>query len=93
MSEQTQVTMTAEELAKWQAFQEAEKKKEEAARRKQQRENYAKMVDEELATAIPELRALSEQIKTVKDTIFGNFKTVLDMKAETIGVKENGQFS
>ncbi len=93
MSEQTQVTMTAEELAKWQAFQEAEKKKEEAARRKQQRENYAQMVDEELATAIPELRALSEQIKTVKDTIFGNFKAVLDMKAETIGVKENGQFS
>lgn len=93
MSEQTQVTMTAEQLAKWQAFQEAEKKKEEAAHRKQQRDHYAQMVDDELATAIPELRALSEQIKTVKDTIFGNFKTVLDMKAEVIGLKEDGQFS
>lgn len=93
MSEQRQVTMTAEQLAKWEAFQEAEAKKEAAALRKQQRENYAQMVDEELATAIPELRALSEQIKTVKDTIFGNFKTVLDMKAEIIGLKENGQFS
>ncbi len=27
MSEKTQVTMTAEQLAKWEAFQEAEKKK------------------------------------------------------------------
>lgn len=93
MSEKTQVTMTAEELAKWQAFQEAEKKKEAAELRKQQRDTYAQLVDQELATALPELRSLSDQIKMVKDTVFGNFKAVLDMKAEVVGFKEAGQFS
>ncbi len=90
MSEKTQVTMTAEQLAKWEAFQEAEKKKEAAERRKQQRETYAQLVDQELETALPELRSLSEQIKTVKDTVFGNFDTVLKMKAEVVGFKEDG---
>lgn len=93
MSEKTQVTMTAEQLAKWEAFQEAEKKKEAAERRKQQRETYAQLVDQELETALPELRSLSEQIKTVKDTVFGNFDTVLKMKAEVVGFKEDGQWS
>lgn len=45
--------MTAEQLAKWEAFQEAEKKKEAAERRKQQRETYAQLVDQELETALP----------------------------------------
>lgn len=93
MSEKTQVTMTAEQLAKWEAFQEAEKKKEAAERRKQQRETYAQLVNQELETALPELRSLSEQIKTVKDTVFGNFDTVLKMKAEVVGFKEDGQWS
>lgn len=93
MSEKTQVTMTAEQLAEWQAFQQEKAKKEAAEQRKQQRETYAQMVDEELALSIPELRSLSEQIKTVKDTIFGNFAAVLEMKAEIIGVKEEGQYS
>lgn len=51
------------------------------------------MVDEELAQAVPELRKLSQDIRTVKDTVFGNFQTVLDMKAEVVGFKEDGQFS
>lgn len=93
MSEKTQVTMTAEQLAEWQAFQQEKAKKEAAEQRKQQRETYAQMVDEELALSIPELRSLSDQIKTVKDTIFGNFAAVLEMKAEIIGVKEEGQYS
>lgn len=91
MSEQ--VKMTAEERAEWEAFKAEKAKKEAAAQRKQQREDYAKLVDEELAAAIPELRALSEQIKTVKDTIFGNFKTVLEMKSDIFGLKEGGQYS
>lgn len=91
MSEQ--VTISAEEFKAFQAFQ-AEKAKQEAAEaRKAARVTYQQMVDEELAAAVPELRALSEQIKTVKDTTFGNFAAVLDMKAEVVGFKENGQFS
>lgn len=93
MSEQRQVTMTAEQLAKWEAFQAAEAKREEAEHRKQQRETYAKMVDDELRTAIPELLNLSSGIKTVKDTVFGNFKAIIDMKAELFGTKDGGQYS
>ena len=91
MSEQ--VTISAEEFKAFQAFQ-AEKSKQEAAEaRKAARVTYQQMVDEELAAAVPELRALSEQIKTVKDATFGNFAAVLDMKAEVVGFKEDGQFS
>lgn len=98
MSEQVekttqQVAMTAEELAEWQQMKAEKAKKEAEEARKQARENYAQMVDEEIALAIPELRSLSEQIRTVKSTIFGNFKAVLDMKRETVGFKEGGQFS
>ncbi len=93
MSEQRQVTMTAEQLAKWEAFQEAEAKKEAAERRRQQRETYAQMVDEELATAIPELMNLSAGIKTVKEVVFGNFAAIIDMKAELFGTKDGGQYS
>lgn len=88
-----QITMTAQEAEQWRAFKAEQQKKEAAERRKQQRETYAQMVDEELATAIPELRSLSEQIKAVKDTVFENFKTVLEMKAEVVGFKEEGQYS
>ena len=93
MSEKNQVTMTDAERQEWEAFKAEKAKKEAAEQRKQQREQYAQLVDEELEQAIPELRSLSEQIKAVKDAIFGNFKTVLDMKAEIIGLKEGGQFS
>ena len=85
--------MTAEERQEFEAFRAEKQKKEEAARRKQQREDYAKMVDDEIATAIPVLRELSEQIKTVKDTVFGNFDTILKMKAEVLRLTKDDQKS
>ena len=93
MIETKQVTMTAEQLAQWEAFQAEQAKKEAAELRKQQRETYAQMVDEELATAIPELMNLSAGIKTVKDTVFGNFAAIIDMKADLFGTKDGGQYS
>ena len=91
MSEQ--VTMTADERAEWEAFKAEKAKKEAAELRMQQRETYQELVNEELAAAIPELRALSEQIKTTKDALFSNFRAVLDMKADVVGFKEDGQYS
>lgn len=91
MSEQ--VTMSAAERAEWEAFKAEKAKKEAAEQRKQQRETYAQMVDEELSTAIPELLNLSSGIKTVKDTVFGNFAAILEMKAELFGTKDGGQYS
>lgn len=91
--ERGQMVISEEELNEFRAFQaEKERKRREEARR-QQRQDYAALVDEEIAVSIPELRALSEQIKTVKQTILGNFRSVLDMKADLFGVRENGQFS
>lgn len=91
MSEQ--VTISAAELEEFKAYK-AEKAKQEAAEaRKAQRATYQQMVDEELASAVPELRALSKCIKDVKDSTFGNFAAVLEMKAEVVGFKEDGQFS
>ncbi len=91
MSEQ--VTMTAEERRQWEEFKAEQAEKAAAEHRKQQREDYVRLVDEELENAIPELRILSEQIKAVKDAVFGNFTTVLEMKSEVVGLKEDGQYS
>lgn len=85
--------MSAAERAEWEAFKAEKAKKEAAELRKQQRETYQELVNDELAAAIPELRVLSEQIKTTKDTLFSNFRTVLDMKADVVGFKEDGQYS
>lgn len=51
------------------------------------------MVDEEIKTTIPILRELSEQIKTVKNTVFGNFETILKMKSEVLGITKDDQRS
>lgn len=88
-----QVTMTAEERKEFEAFRAEKQKKEAAELRKQQRANYAQMVDDEIASAIPALRELSEQIKTVKDTVFGNFDTILKMKSEVLGLTKDDQRS
>ena len=87
------VEMTAEERREFEAFRAEKKKKEAAELRKQQRATYQQMVDDELAQAVPELRRLSQDIRTVKDAVFGNFQTVLQMKEEVVGFKEDGQFS
>lgn len=88
-----QVQMTAEERKEFEAFKAEKEKKRREQERKQMRQDYASMVDEEIATTIPQLRELSEQIKLVKETIFGNFEAILKMKAEITGVASNDQNS
>ncbi|MBO4525017.1 MAG: DUF3164 family protein [Bacteroidales bacterium] len=80
--EKTTVKMSAEELAEYEAFKAEREKKAAEERRKQQRLDYTKMVDDELAAAIPELQGLSEEIKIVKARVFDNFKTIIDLKGE-----------
>lgn len=87
------VEMTAEERKEFEAFRAEKAKKEEEARRKQERANYAEMVDEEIRTAIPQLKELSEGIKTVKDTIYGNFNAILKMKSEVLNLTKDDQRS
>ncbi len=85
--------MTVEERQEYEAFKAERQKKAAAAERKRQRESYAAMVDEEIKTTIPILRELSEQIKTVKNTVFGNFETILKMKSEVLGITKDDQRS
>lgn len=87
------VTMTAEERQEFEAYRAEKQKKEAAERRKQQRTDYATMVDDEVRTTLPVLRELSEQIKTVKSTIFGNFDAILKMKSEVLGLTKDDQRS
>jgi hypothetical protein len=89
----TVVEMTAEEQAQFAAFKAAQEKKARLQKRKENRESYAQIVDEQVALAIPELAALSEQIKTVKTAVFENFKMVLDMKADLMSLTQSGQHS
>lgn len=87
------VEMTAQEREEFEAFKAEKDKKRKQQERRQQRQQYAAMVDEEVATAIPQLRELSEQIKMVKETLFGNFKAILEMKSEITGIRPDGQNS
>jgi hypothetical protein len=87
------VEMTAEERQEFEAFRAEKEKKRREQERKQMRQDYASMVDDEIATTIPQLRELSEQIKLVKETIFGNFEAILKMKSEITGIKPDGQSS
>lgn len=90
----TAVEMTAEEKAQFEAFKKEQERKQIMQERKDNREAYAQLVDEQIENAIPELQSLSEQIATVKRTVFGNFKEVLRMKAEVMHLnKREGQFS
>lgn len=85
--------MTAEERKEFEEFKAEREKKRKEAERKQQRQDYAKLVDDEIATTIPQLVEVSEMLKTVKETIFGNFETILKMKSEIIGAARDGQCS
>lgn len=81
------VMMTAEEKAEFEKFQKEQQRKAAEQKAKEQRELYAQMVDSEIENSIPELLSVSEQIKTVKDTVHGNFKSILEMKAELFASK------
>ena len=85
--------MSAEERKEFEAFKAEREKKRREEERKQQRKEYATLVDEEIAATIPKLREVSEMLKKVKDSIFGNFETILKMKSEIIPTIRDDQAS
>ena len=46
------------------------------------------MVDEEIEAAMPELRSVSEDIKTIKGRVIENFRAVIGIKRELLEMKE-----
>lgn len=88
-----QVQMSAEERKEFEAFKAEREKRRREEERREQRQQYATLVDDEIAVTVPKLREVSEMLKKVKEDIFSNFETILKMKAEIIGVARDGQCS
>ena len=89
-----QVTMTPEERAEYEEFRAKKAQEREEAARKAQREEYARLVDDEVAAAVDQLKELSEQMTTIKKTIFDNFDTIIRMKREVMSLcKPDGQYT
>ena len=89
-----QVTMTPEERAEYEEFRAQKAREREEAARKAQREEYARLVDDEVAAAVAQLEELSEQMSTIKKTIFDNFDTIIKMKREVMSLcKPEGQYT
>lgn len=80
--EKVNVQMTAEEQARFAKFKAEEDRQAAKKRAKQDRELYKQMVDDEVNNSLPILQELSADIKTIKQTVLDNFKSVLAMKAE-----------
>lgn len=87
-----QVTMTPEERAEYEAFKAEQARKREEEARKLEREEYARLVDEEVRSAVEQLLELSNEMRVVKETIYDNFRTILRMKSEVMRLtREGGQ--
>lgn len=87
------VEMTAEEREQFEAFKAEKAAKEAKEQAKRDREAYRDLVDETIEETIPDLQAVSDCIKTVKNGVLNNFRRVIEMKAEVLKLKKDGQRS
>lgn len=85
------VEMTAKERQEYEAFKAAQAEKKAREQAKRDREAYKDLVDETIEEAIPDLQAVSDCIKTVKNGVLNNFRRVIDMKSEVLKLKKDGQ--
>ena len=90
---ETNVTLSTDELAEFEAFKAAQAAKRARDERKQNLATYNKMIDEQVELTMPELMDISQQLATVKAAIFGNFKALLDMKSDVMKMTKDGQRS
>lgn len=89
--ERKAVEMTDEELKQFEAFKAEQAAKRAKEQAKRDREAYKELVDETIEEAIPDLQAVSDCIKTVKNGVLNNFRRVIDMKSEVLKLKKDGQ--
>lgn len=68
-----------------------EEEAKEKAERKAKVEGYKSLVDETVIKAMEKVKGISKQITTIKKEVFDDFKSILELKAELYGVKENQQ--
>ena len=89
----TNVTLSASELAEFQAFKAAQAAKRAKEERKQNLDTFNQMIDEEVNLTIPELENLADQLSVIKRTVFDNFKTLLDIKKDVMKMTKDNQKS
>lgn len=87
------VEMTAEEKRQFEAFKAAQTAKREKEQAKRDREAYKELVDETIEQTIPSLQCLSQGIKDEKAAVIETFRRVIDMKADVLKLKKDGQRS
>ncbi|SFL09592.1 Protein of unknown function [Porphyromonadaceae bacterium KH3CP3RA] len=86
--EKETVTMTAQERAEFEAWQAQKKAREDAEREAANREAYKKLVDESIEMCFPSLKAIAQQLAKGKKLCYDTFAQVVEMKADTYGVKD-----
>ena len=91
--QKTNVEMTAEEKAQFEKFKAAQAKKNAREKARKDREAYARLVDEQIAQAIPELQDLSERIREVKNRTLDGFGQALSIKADVLKLTRENQKS
>ena len=88
------VEMSAEDMAAFAAFKEAQAKAEAEAKAKKERDDYKDLVDDEIERSIPILVGVSETIKLSKQQVLENFRSIIDLKGELFKTKvKDGQRS
>lgn len=80
---ETTEQISAEELQAFRAYKAA---KEAAARRQTLRKEYTELVDSEIEGAYQVLSLLSEEMAEAKRAVFDNFRAVIEMKTEQLGL-------
>lgn len=74
--------MTDEQKAQYEAFLAQQQAEQAKAQAKQMREDYREMVDDAIESMMPKLKVVSKDLENYKRTVFEEFSTILEMKAE-----------
>ena len=87
------VEMNSEELRQFEAFKAKQAEENAKVKAKQDRDAYRDLVDETIERTVPALMCLSQGIKVTKASVLNDFRNVIDMKADVLKLKKDGQLS
>ena len=82
------VKMTAEQMAQYEAYLQHIQAEQAKAKAKEMREDYREMVDDAIQSMMPKLKVVSKDLANYKKTVFDEFSTILQMKAEMFQMEQ-----
>ena len=85
------VTMTAAELEEFKAFKASKAAKKEKEDRKLALDAYNEMARHEVDKNLPTLKTLSQSLGRIKQQIFDNFKSLIEMKKDVVKLSKDNQ--